>query len=218
MASEEGTPPIYTSTYLEAIHDGSTLEICVKEPTSNVMSWMDLSDKVVTIIRTSCPAYLRNQPLKAFFSTGPPDDADNYTSWLRKTIMVYFPDDKYHVHPKETSWIHNDCGNFKEFVDEQLTWIPINTRGVPEDSMTPMIGVFRDDKLDPDKAMHIMHITVGVFAVHLNGKKSAMMEFDNFTMSLYEEDMGLLIQAGYIHILGDGEEVHDSSPPNWESL
>ena len=44
------------------------------------------------------------------------------------------------------------------------------------------------------------------------------MEFDMFTMSLYEEDMGLLNQAGYIHILGDGEEVHAISPPNWESL
>ena len=64
--------------------------------------------------------------------------------------MMYFPVNKYHVHPKETSWIHNDYGNFKEFVDEQLTWIPINTGGVPEDSMMPMIGVFRDDLLDPD--------------------------------------------------------------------
>ena len=72
-------------------------------------------------------------------------------------------------------------------------------------------------KLDPDKAVHIMHITVGTSTVHLVGKKSAM-EFDMFNMSLYEEDMGLLNQAGYIHILGDGEEVHAISPPNWESL
>ncbi len=50
-------------------------------------------------------------------------------------------------------------------------------------------------KLDPDKAVHIMHITVGTSAVHLVGKKS-VMEFDMFTMSLYEEDMGLLNQAG----------------------
>ena len=88
MASEEGTSPIYTWTYLEAIQDGSTLEICVKEPTSDVMSWMDLSDEVMNIIRTSCPAYLRNQPLKVFFSSGPPDDADNYTTCLRNTLMV----------------------------------------------------------------------------------------------------------------------------------
>ena len=66
MASEEGTSPIYTSTYLEAIQDGSTLEICVKEPTSDVMSWMDLSDEVMNTIRISCPAYLRNQPLNVF--------------------------------------------------------------------------------------------------------------------------------------------------------
>ena len=100
---------------------------------------------------------------------------------------------------------------------EQLTWIPINAGEAPEDSMTLMIGVSRDVELDPDKTVHIMHITVGTSAVHLVGKKS-VMEFDMFTMSLYEEDMGLLNQAGYIHILGDGEEVHSISPPNWESL
>ena len=98
---------------------------------------------------------------------------------------------------------------------EQLTWIPINAGEAPEDFMTPMIGVSRDVELDPDKAVHIMHITVGTSEVHLVGKKSAM-EFDMFTMSLYEEDMGLLNQAGYIHILkdtGDVQYVH-----NWESL
>ena len=100
---------------------------------------------------------------------------------------------------------------------EQFTWIPINAGEAPEDSMTPMIGVFKDVELDPDKAVHIMHITVGTSAVHLVGKKGAM-EFDMFTMSLYEEDMGLLNQAGYIHILGDGEEVHVTSQPNWEIL
>jgi hypothetical protein len=198
-----------------ALYHGSTLEICVKEPTSNVMSLMDLSDEVGTIIRTSCPAYLRNQPLKVFFSSGPPVDADNYTTWLRNNLMVYFPDDKYHVHPKETSWIDNDCGNFKEFVNEQLAWIPINTGGVPKDPMTIMIGVFGDDELDPDKTVHMIHITVGAFMVHLVGKKSEM-EFDIFAMSLYEEDMGLLIQAGYFHILKDRREVQYVHA--WESL
>ena len=56
--------------------------------------------------------------------------------------------------------------------------------------MTIMIGVSRDVELDPDKAVHIMHITVRTSAVRLVGKKSAM-EFDMFTMSLYQEDMGL---------------------------
>ena len=67
-------------------------------------------------------------------------------------------------------------------------------------------------KLDPDKAVHI---TVGTSTVHLVGKKSAM-EFDMFTMSLYEDGMGPFNQAGYIHILkdrGDLQYVH-----NWESL
>ena len=98
---------------------------------------------------------------------------------------------------------------------EQLTWIPINAGEAPEDSMTPMIGVSWDVELDPDKAVHIMHITVGTSAVHLVGKKSAM-EFDMFTMSLYEEDMGLLNQAGYIHILKDKGDVQYIQ--NWESL
>ncbi len=78
---------------------------------------------------------------------------------------------------------------------EQLTWIPINAGEAPEDSMTHMIGVSRDVVLDPDKTVHIMHITVGTSAVHLVGKKSAM-EFDMFTMSLYEEDMG---QPSWLH-------------------
>ena len=100
---------------------------------------------------------------------------------------------------------------------EQLTWIPINAGESLEDSMRRMIVVSMDVELDPDMAVHIVHITVGTSAVHLVGKKS-VMEFDMFTMSLYEEDMGLLNQAGYIHIIRDGEEVHAISPPNWESL
>ena len=60
-----------------------------------------------------------------------------------------------------------------------------------------------------------MHITVGTSTVHLVGKKS-VMEFDMFTMSLYEEDMGLLNQAGYIHILKDKGDVQYVQ--NWESL
>ena len=99
---------------------------------------------------------------------------------------------------------------------EQLTWIPINAGEAPdsgpEESMTLMIGVSRDVNLDPDKTVHIMHITVGTSAVHLVGKKS-VMEFD---MSLYEEDMGLLNQAGYIHILKDKGDVQYVQ--NWESL
>ena len=40
--------------------------------------------------------------------------------------------------------------------------------------MTPMIGVSWDVELDPDKAVHIMHITVGTSTVHLVGKESVM--------------------------------------------
>ena len=102
---------------------------------------------------------------------------------------------------------------------EQLTWIPINAGEAPdsgpEESMTLMIGVSRDVNLDPDKTVHIMHITVGTSAVHLVGKKS-VTEFNMFTMSLYEEDMGLLNQAGYIHILKDKGDVQYVQ--NWESL
>ena len=98
---------------------------------------------------------------------------------------------------------------------EQLTWIPINAGGALEDSMTPMIGVSRDVELDPDKTVHIVHITEGTSTVHLVGKKS-VMEFDMFAMSLYEEDMGLLIQAGYFHISEDREDVQYVH--TWESL
>ena len=81
--------------------------------------------------------------------------------------------------------------------------------------MTPMVGISRDFEIDPDKAVHIMHITVGISAVHLVGKKSAM-EFDMFAMSLYEEDMGLLNHAGYIHIVKDRGDVQYAH--TWENL
>ncbi len=67
-----------------------------------------------------------------------------------------------------------------------------------------MIGTFRGEEEDPDKAMHIFHIiTVGAFVVHLVGEKSAE-DFDLLANALMKLEWGLLFQAGYIHILADG--------------
>ena len=42
MANEGGNDPKYTSTYLEAVIDGDTMGICVKEATNSILRWMDM--------------------------------------------------------------------------------------------------------------------------------------------------------------------------------
>ena len=60
-----------------------------------------------------------------------------------------------------------------------------------------------------------MHITVGSFVVHLVGKKSAE-DFDRFTQTVLDEDMGVPVHVGFIHIPADGGTgIH---PPTWGSL
>ena len=83
--------------------------------------------------------------------------------------------------------------------------------------MSPMISIFRDDEYDPDKAMHIFHITLGAFVVYLIGEKSAE-DFDQLANTLKEPKWGLIFESGHIHILADGEEEHAIPPPYWEIL
>ena len=80
-----------------------------------------------------------------------------------------------------------------------------------------MISIFRDDENDPDKAMHIFHIRVGAFVVHLVGQKDEK-ELDYLTTALKEYKWGLHFEAGHIHILADKEEEHSIAPPYWEGL
>jgi len=119
--------------------------------------------------------------------------------WLRNTFIVDFPDNKYHVHLKGTAEADEYC-DFKKFVDDRLTWIPLYSGDGEKDPKSPMISIFRDDEDDSDKAMHIFHITVGAFVVHLVGEKSAE-DFNKLANALNELKWGLLFEAGHIHIL-----------------
>jgi hypothetical protein len=65
--------------------------------------------------------------------------------------------------------------------------------------------------------MHIFHITVGAFVVHLVGEKSAE-DFDKLANALNELKWDLLFEAGHIHILADGEKEHAIPPPYCKSL
>jgi hypothetical protein len=97
MASEGGDDPKYTSTYLEAVINGDTMWICVKEATNSILRWMDITGDISSMIRTTCPTYMRGQPLKIFFSSGPAEYDKHYTMWLRNTLIMDFPENKYHV-------------------------------------------------------------------------------------------------------------------------
>ncbi len=111
--------------------------------------------------------------MKVFFSSGPAEYNKLYTMWLRNTLIVDFPDNKYHVHLKGTAEADEYCSDFKGFVDDRFAWIPLHSGDVEKDSKSPMISTFSDEEDDPDKVMHVFHITVGAFVVHLVGENSA---------------------------------------------
>ena len=93
----------------------------ILEPTKDILSWMDLHDNIKEYIRTLCPAYLRGQPLKVFFSCTPPEQGDKYTMWLRNSLLAHYPDNMYLVHPLDSVKIPGDCGNFSDFTDDRLS-------------------------------------------------------------------------------------------------
>ena len=101
----------------------------------------------------------------------------------------------------------DESTRFDEFVDKRFTWISMYAGDGEPDSKSPGIGILRDDENDPDKALHILHIIVGAFVVHLVGKKDAE-HFDCLAKHLMEMEWGLLFEAGHIHV----------PPPYWESL
>ena len=111
----------------------------------------------------------------------------------------------------------DESTRFDEFVDKRFTWFPMYAGDGEPDSKSPGIGILRDDENDPDKALHIFHIIVGAFVVHLVGQKDAE-HFDRLANELKEMKWGLLFEAGHIHILADLEEEHTVPPPYWESL
>ena len=105
--------------------------------------------------------------------------------------------------------------SFSDFTDIRLSWIPLQHGDGDGENSTPTIGIFKHEGDHLDDALHIMHITVGSFVVHLVGKKAAE-DFDHFTQAVLDEDMGVSVHVGFIHIPADGEEgIH---PPYWVSL
>ncbi len=110
--------------------------------------------------------------------------------WLRNPLLAHYRnsrnsplDNIYLVHPLDSVEIPGDCGNFSDFTDDRLSWIPLQRGGGDGEYSTPTIGIFKDDGDHLDDALHIMH--VGSYVVHLVGKKSAE-DFDRFTQAVID--------------------------------
>ena len=84
--------------------------------------------------------------------------------------------------------------------------VPLCSGDGEEDSTSPAIAIIRDDESDPDKALHILHIIVGAFVVHLVGKKD-VEHFDRLAHELMEAEWGLLFKAGHIQLLADWKSL-----------
>ena len=135
--------------------------------------------------------------------------------WLRNSLLAHYLDNIYLVHPLDSVEIPGDCGNFRDFTDNRLSRIPLQHGGGDGEYSTPTIGIFKHEGNHLDDALHIMHITVGSFVVHLVGKKSSD-DFDRFTQTLLDEDMGVPVHVGFINIPATGENgIH---PPTWGNL
>jgi hypothetical protein len=211
-----GAMPTCIGTYIEAYVDGYVHSSLILEPTKDILSWMDLPNDNKEHFRTLCPAFLRDQPLKVFFSCSPPDQEDKYTMWLRNSLLAHYPDNMYLVHLMDSIDVSGVFPqSFSDFTDSRLSWIPLQHGGGKGKYSTPTIGIFKYEGDHLDDALHIMHITVGSFVAHLVGKKSAE-DFDRFTQAVLDEDMGVPVHVGFIHIPADGETgIH---PSNWGSL
>ena len=81
--------------------------------------------------------------------------------WLRNSLLAHYPDNMYLVLPLDSVEIPGDCGNFSDFTDDRLSWIPLQNGGGDGIYSTPTIGIFKDDGDHLYDALHIMHITVG---------------------------------------------------------
>jgi hypothetical protein len=166
-----GDIPTHTGTYIEAYVDDDVYSSIILEPTKDILSWMDMHIDIKEYIRTLCPEYLRAQPLKVLFYCTPPEKEDKYTMWLRNSLLVHYPDNMYLVHLMDSIEIPGDCGNFSDFTDNRLSWIPLQHGGGDGEYSTPTIGIFKHEGVHLDDPLHIMHITVGSFVVHLVGRR-----------------------------------------------
>ena len=97
----EGTEDIkYTATYLEAVTDRGTFQICLMEATNSLLKWMDLKDSEMSTIRSVIPHFVKDELMEVFFSCGPADSDLYYPMRLRNTLIIDYPENKYHVHLK----------------------------------------------------------------------------------------------------------------------
>ena len=148
--------------------------------------------------------FLRGQPLAVFYSATPPTQRNKYTMWLRNSLPVHYPDNMYLVHLLDTKEVPGTFPQFiDDFVDTRLSWTPIQLGSGSGKYSTPTIGVYKQDGVRLDDALHIMHIMVGSFVVHLVGRRS-QDDFDRLTQTLLEEDMGVPVHVGFINIPAQG--------------
>ena len=100
-------------------------------------------------------------------------------------------------------------------MDNRLSWTPLQYANDEETYSVPTIGIYKDEGENFDDVLHIMHITVGSFVIHLVGKKNEE-EFDKFSFAVTEMEMGVPVHVGFISIPADYET--GIYPPNWVSL
>jgi hypothetical protein len=213
-AAAEGGSPKYTATHMETVVGGETHSMYILEPRQDIISWMDMKEDTKELIRTMCPTYLRGQPLKVFMTGTPPDRDDQYTVWLRNSLLTHYPDNMYLVHLLDSLEPPDSDILLGDFMDNRMSWTPLQYANDEETSSVPTIGIYKDEGENCDDVLHIMHITVGSLVIHLVGKKNEE-EFNQFAFALTYDDMGVPVHVGFIHIPSDGETgIH---LPNWTS-
>ena len=137
--------------------------------------------------------------------------------WPRNSLLVHYPDNMYLVHLLDSMETPESCTFLSDFIDDRLSWTPLQHGNDEESYCVPTIGIYKDEGENLDYVLHIMHITVGSLVIHLVGKKDEE-EFNRFSFALTKEDMGVPVHVGFIHIPADGETgIYPPLPPNWTS-
>ena len=122
--------------------------------------------------------------------------------WLRNTLIVDYPENKYHVHLQGEAGMGYESMGFEELVNKKFTYHTVYFGDGEDDSTSPKITVTTDEEEDPIKALHICHIMVGVFVVHLVARKDAE-HFDRLAHELMEAEWGVIFKASHLQLLKD---------------
>ena len=139
--------------------------------------------------------------MEVYFSCGPAESDSYYPMWLRNTLIVDYPENKYLVHLQGEGVSYESVG-FEDFVDKRFTHHTVAFGDGEDDSTSPKITFIMDEEEDPVKALHVCHIMVGAFVVHLVGRKDAE-HFDRMAHELMEADWGTVFLAGHLELLMD---------------